>query len=159
MALQLIATNGRPGGAGERVDRLRRQLLAGAAFAGDEHRRARRRHAPDLVVDRQHRRRSPDEAGEVGAARPFAGLRRAAASSADAGRQRGDRGLEPLDERLGADRLRQEVDGAALHGGDSGAERPVGAGGDQRAPFMSATGAGAADGVEIGNDDRARFRA
>ena len=51
--------------AGMAMDRLGAELLAGAALAGDEDRRARRRHAADLVVDRLHRRRAADEAGEI----------------------------------------------------------------------------------------------
>ena len=59
----------RPAGrSGMLMDGLGADFLAGAALAGDEDRRARGRHAPDLLVDGAHCRRSADEAGEIGAA-------------------------------------------------------------------------------------------
>ena len=60
----------RPGGARrEPVERLRDELLAGAALADDEDRRARGRRLPDRLEDPLHRRRAADELAEVAAAR------------------------------------------------------------------------------------------
>ena len=58
--------NGRCVRASRHVQRFGADFLAGAAFAGDEHRRLRRRDALDLLVERTHRGRCADEAFEAG---------------------------------------------------------------------------------------------
>ena len=47
------------------VDGVRDQLLAGAGFAAQQHRRARPRHLGDLLVDPLHRAAVADDAGKV----------------------------------------------------------------------------------------------
>ena len=73
------------------MDRLGDELLAGAALAGDEHRRVGRRDAADQLQDAQHARIAADEVAEVVARvelvagqRALVGLRRALAASPSA---------------------------------------------------------------------------
>jgi hypothetical protein len=55
-AVQLTGTNGAPGARRMRVDRARHQLLAGAGFALDQHRRRRARDARHQLVHLEHHR-------------------------------------------------------------------------------------------------------
>ena len=60
IAAQLTLTNGLSARALGAVDRARDQLLAGAALAGDQHARPRRRDLRDLGEQRRHRRALAD---------------------------------------------------------------------------------------------------
>src|SRR5262249_51637395 len=85
LALKDLARNGAavdsdkwlPGPWASHVDFFREQLLAGAGFAGDEHRRVRRRHGIDLLQDLSERATVTNDpaqrAGVVDVGRP--GLR------------------------------------------------------------------------------------
>ena len=83
IAPQLTARNGPQAAAAHFVDRLRDDLLAGAAFAGDEHRCAGRCHAAQLIVEPLHRRRAADEPAEVAERAQF--LRRSLTSAERSG--------------------------------------------------------------------------
>ena len=158
MALQLIGDERPPRAVADAGGSLRRRLLAGAALAGDENRCPRRCHQADLIVNGAHRWRATDEAAVVGRARRIGGGR-----TGRTGRARrvlfappaGEGGLEPLDQRLGADRFRHEIGGASLHRGNRGIQRSGHAGGDQRIFARGEIGKprGAADRLQVGDDD------
>ncbi len=65
MAAQLTGTNGPVGAPAVGVDGLGDELLAGAALAGDEHRRVRRRDLDDAAEHLADRLRAADDVLEL----------------------------------------------------------------------------------------------
>ena len=113
--------------AGTRVHGFGAELLAGAALAHDEDRRAGRRDALDLGVERAHGRRGAHEGAEVeagGLLRCRFGFRRIAF------RDLREAGRETFGERVGRIGLQHEVDRAAPHGFDGERDRSRTAGRD-----------------------------
>ena len=96
------------------VQRARDQLLAGARFAGDQHRHARARQAADGAEHLLHRGRLAEQLAE--SSRLGCGLRAAAAL-----RWRAARAHE-LDGLVDVERLRQVFERAALVGGHRAVE-------------------------------------
>ena len=104
------------------VNGARDQLLARPRFADDEHGRARRRDARDLLVEFDHRGRAPDERRALVAGRGrFGG---GCARAFDFGRAHAlERAPDGGDDLLDLERLRDEVPGALARSLDRRFER------------------------------------
>jgi hypothetical protein len=117
-----VQTDERTGGAGGvAVEGRRDQLLAGAALAADEHRRARRRDLQDRVEHRAHGRARSDDVVE--AIRVGQELGGTAGHSPDAPAL--EHRLDHPEQILDVDRLGHVVDRAVAHRGHGGVERAV----------------------------------
>ena len=113
IAAVLIATNGSGGARAVPVQRARDELLAGAGFAGDEHRRVRLRQAADRAEHLLHRGRL---------ARAFPAPRRARRSACAPARRFGRRAADQRERVVDVERLRQVLVGAALERRDRAVE-------------------------------------
>ena len=144
-AAQFTFTSGPSRARRRAVDQARDQLLAGARLAGDEHRRARRRHAQREVDGRAQRRAVADDLvdGAPG------GL--LLAQLAHLGEQPAvlERARDAQLDLLEVDRLLHEVEGPDAHRLDGGLDRAVG-GHQQHARAGIALARGAQHGQTIG---------
>ena len=104
------------------MQRARDQLLAGARFAGDEHRHRRARQTTDGAEHLLHRRRLAEQLGRT------AVIARARRGALHALR----RASHEIDDLVDVEGLRQVLEGAALVGGDRVAEVGVGGHHDDR---------------------------
>ena len=72
MAAQLMATNGPSAAGAAGVERAGHQLLAGAGFAGDQHRGLGVGHLADNLEDLLHLVRRADDGAKIAAVSQFA---------------------------------------------------------------------------------------
>ena len=122
---QLTATNGPAGAAPAIVERARDQLLAGAALAGDQHRRVGRRRARIVSNIRRIAGLRPTSAARAGRGRSPSGRGRGQAQAAHLRAQprRRRRARIVSTTTLELERLGQEVEGARADRRDRGLER------------------------------------
>ena len=115
MPPRFTLTNGPDAAPAVAVDGFGDELLAGAALAGDEHRRVGHGHAADELEDPEQSRVAADHLAEVVARIQLLAGERRAFAGAVARRGEAERGRHALEELLVGPRLGDEVGRAGLH--------------------------------------------